>query len=100
MDQGLDKSNAPSTSYRETFRRHRKLFCIPPILGALVAVFFAFGMSKSYNATANLWVDTAPPAASSIGAGSAPLSEPPAAAEQALLSELLNTDSFNASVAE
>jgi uncharacterized protein involved in exopolysaccharide biosynthesis len=100
MDQGLDKSKAPSTSYRETFRRHRKLFSIPPVLGALVAVFFAFGMSKSYNATANLWVDTAPPAASSISAGSGAVTEPPAAAEQALLTELLNTDSFNASVAE
>jgi uncharacterized protein involved in exopolysaccharide biosynthesis len=98
MDQGLDKTKPPSTSYRETFRRHRKLFCIPPILGALVAVFFAFGMSKPYKATANLWVDTAPPAASSIS--SPPMLEPPAAAEQALLSELLNTDSFNASVAD
>jgi uncharacterized protein involved in exopolysaccharide biosynthesis len=100
MDQVLDKSKTPSTSYRETFRRHRKLFCIPPILGALVAAFLAFGMSKPYKATANLWVDTAPPAPSSISAGSGPTTEPPAAAAQGLLSELLKTNSFNASVAE
>ena len=58
----------------------------------LAAAFFLFGMGKTYTSTASLWVDTAAPVPSSIGAdtGSA-LSEPPAATAQAILSELLTT---------
>src|SRR5436853_461082 len=102
MDQDRDKSKPPSAAYRETFRRHRKLFCMPPILGALAAALFLFGMGKTYKSTASLWIDTAPPAPSSVGAstGSASLPEPPATAEQAILSELLTTKAFAASVAE
>jgi uncharacterized protein involved in exopolysaccharide biosynthesis len=100
MDEGLDKSNPPSTSYRETFRRHRKLFCMPIILGALGAAFFLFGTAKTYKSTANLWVDSIPTQPSSIAdTGAAPMAEPPAAAEQALLTELLTTKAFAASVA-
>jgi len=97
MDQHLDKSKPPPT-YSETFRRHRKLFCAPIILGALVAAVFLLGKGQAYTATASLWVDTAPPAPSSIGADSGPLIAPPAAAEQAILSELLMTRSFANSV--
>jgi uncharacterized protein involved in exopolysaccharide biosynthesis len=102
MDQGLDKSKPPSTSYRETFRRHRKLLCLPLILGGLAAaVFLLFGMGKTYKTSANLWVDTTATAPSSVGDNnSSPLAEPPAAAEQALLGELLMTRAFAASVAE
>ena len=98
MDQGLDKNKPPSTSYRETFRRHRKLFCMPIILGALAATFFLFGTGRTYKSTANVWVDTNAPAPSSLG--DSPQNEPPAAAEQALLGELLTTRAFDASVAE
>ena len=43
MEQTPDKSNPPpSTSYRETFRRHRKLFLVPVVLGALAGAFFVF----------------------------------------------------------
>jgi uncharacterized protein involved in exopolysaccharide biosynthesis len=100
MDQGLDKSKPPSTSYRETFRRHRKLFCMPIILGAVAAAFFLFSVSKTYKSTASLWVNTSPPAQSSLGAGSSVLSEPPASAEQGILNELLSTDSFTTLVAK
>lgn len=100
MDPDLHKSKPPSTSYRETFRRHRRLFCLPILLGALAAAVFVFGMGKTYKSTASLWVDTSPPVASSVGAntGSA-LAEPPAASEQAILSELLTTRAFVAAVA-
>ena len=99
MDHGLDKNKPPSTSYRETFRRHRKLLCLPMVLGALAAAFFLFGTGKTYKSTANLWVDTAPPVPSSVSAnGGATLAEPPAAAEQGILSELLTTRSFAVSV--
>ena len=101
MKQALDNSNAPATSYRATFRRHRKLFCTPVILGALAAGFFLFGVAKSYTSTASLWVDTAAPAASSIGTSTgAPLAEPPSAAAQGILGELLQTRAFDSSVAD
>ncbi len=102
MEQAPDKSKAPpSTSYRETYRRHRKLFFVPVILGALAAGLIAFTSGGKYTSTASLWVDTAPPLASSVGASlSPPLTEPPAASEQAILTELLTTQAFASSVAE
>lgn len=101
MNQGLDNSKPVPTSYRGTFRRHRKLFCAPIILGTLAAGFFLFGMAKSYTSTASLWVDTAPPVSSSVGANTgAPLTQPPSSAVQGVLSELLMTRSFASTVAE
>jgi uncharacterized protein involved in exopolysaccharide biosynthesis len=101
MNQGLDNSTPVSPSYRGTFRRHRKLFCVPVVLGALAAGFFLFGIAKSYTSTASLWVDTAPPVSSSVGANTgAPLTEPPSASVQGILSELLMTRSFASTVAE
>jgi hypothetical protein len=99
MEQGLDKNKPPSTSYRATFRRHRKLFCMPIILGALAAAFFLFGTGRTYKSTANVWVDTNPPAPSSLSSTS-PQAEPPANAAQTILSELFTTRAFAASVAE
>jgi uncharacterized protein involved in exopolysaccharide biosynthesis len=101
LKQTPDKSNPPSSSYRETFRRHRKLFCIPVVLGVLAGAFFVFTSTPSYKSTASLWVDTAPPLASTVGAGPTnPLVTPPAASEQSILTELLTTQSFAASVAK
>jgi uncharacterized protein involved in exopolysaccharide biosynthesis len=100
MDQGLDKSKPLSPSYRETFRRHRKLFCIPMVLAALAAAFFLFGGTKTYKTTASLWVDTAPPLPSSISAANGDLAQPPASAAQAILNELLTTKAFAVSVGE
>jgi uncharacterized protein involved in exopolysaccharide biosynthesis len=102
VEQAPDKSKSPpSTSYRETYRRHRKLFFIPVILGALAAGFMAFTSGGSFQSTASLWIDTAPPLASSVGASlSPPLTEPPAAAEQGILNELLTTQAFATSVAK
>ena len=102
MEQAPDKSKSPpSTSYRETYRRHRKLFFVPVILGALAAGFMAFTSGGSFKSSASLWIDTAPPLASSVGANlSPPLSEPPAAAEQGILNELLTTQAFATSVAK
>lgn len=95
-----DDTRPPSTSYRETYRRHRTLFRVPVVLGAAVAALILFTSSASYKSTASLWVDTAAPVASSIGADGTPtLSEPPASSEQGILTELLTTDSFADSVA-
>jgi uncharacterized protein involved in exopolysaccharide biosynthesis len=101
LEQTPDKSNPPSSSYRETFRRHRKLFCIPVVLGVLAGAFFVFTSTPTYKSTASLWVDTAPPLASTVGAGPTnPLVTPPAASEQGILTELLTTQSFAAAVAK
>jgi len=71
------------------------------ILGAIAAAFFLFGSGKTYKSTASLWVDTPPSVPSSIGPNlGSSLAEPPAAAEQAILGELLMTRAFTASVAE
>jgi uncharacterized protein involved in exopolysaccharide biosynthesis len=100
LQQGLDQSKPPSTSYRETFRRHRKLLCMPIILGGLAAAFFLFATGKTYESSASIWVDTAPPAPSSIGANTNALAEPPAVSELAILNQLLMTRRFAASVAK
>lgn len=101
VKRATDETRPPSTSYRETYRRHRLLFRAPVVLGAAVAALILFTSSASYKSTASLWVDTAAPVASSIGADGTPtLSEPPASSEQGILTELLTTDSFAAAVAK
>jgi uncharacterized protein involved in exopolysaccharide biosynthesis len=100
VNQDPDKAKLPATSYRGTFRRHRTLFCVPVILGALVAAFVLSSATKSYTSTASLWIDTAPPLPTSAGAVNAQIPSPPASAEQGILSELLTTDSFATSVAQ
>ena len=77
MEQTPDKSNPPPSTYRGTFRRRRKLFLVPVVLGALAGAFFVFTSTPTYKSTASLWVDTAPPLASTVGAGpSDPLDDP------------------------
>ena len=100
VKRATDDTRPPSTSYRETYRRHRTLFRVPVLLGAAVAALILFTTSATYKSTASLWVDTAAPVASSIGADGTPtLSEPPASSEQGILTELLTTGSFADSVA-
>jgi uncharacterized protein involved in exopolysaccharide biosynthesis len=66
----------------------------------VIAALILFTSSASYKSTASLWVDTAAPVASSIGADGTPtLSEPPASSEQGILAELLTTNSFADAVA-
>jgi hypothetical protein len=93
-----DKSKP--TSYRETFKRHRKLFCLPMLLGVVAAGYLAVQTGKTFTATTSLWVDTAPPVASSASSDSPPLSSAPAAAEQGILTELLTTNDFAVAVAK
>jgi uncharacterized protein involved in exopolysaccharide biosynthesis len=90
-----EKKSPPSTSYRQTWRRHRKLLSVPMILGAVVAAFFAVHHAKTYSSTASLWVDTTANVPSSVGANdSSFMSAPPAASEQQILIELLTTRAF------
>jgi uncharacterized protein involved in exopolysaccharide biosynthesis len=89
-----------STSYKQTFRRHRVLLSVPMVLAVLAAAYIIFTHQPTYQATTSLWIDTAPPVASSVGAGSASLPNEPAAAEQSLLTELLTTQAFAVAVAQ
>lgn len=100
LTRATDDPRPPSGSYRETYRRHRRLCFVPVVLGAVAAAFILFSSAHSYRSTASIWVDTAGSVASSVGAdGSPALAEPPASSEQGVLTELLSTDSFADSVA-
>lgn len=87
------------TTFRGTFHRHRRLLSIPLVLGVLGAAAVIATHKSSYMSTASLWVDTAPPSASSVGPGAASLPTTPASAEQSLLSELITTNQFAVAVA-
>jgi hypothetical protein len=83
-------------AYRETFRRHRILFCLPPLLGALALGFLGFSASAKYQSTASLWIDNGPTAGSSLNSTTG---TQPSASEQTLLNELLATQNFDLDVA-
>jgi uncharacterized protein involved in exopolysaccharide biosynthesis len=83
-------------AYRETFKRHRLLFCLPPVLAALAAAALTFTTPKTYASYASLWVDNGPTAGSSLGNPAQPTS--PSSAEQTVLNELLATQSFDLDV--
>src|SRR5947209_7394569 len=90
-------AQAPKPTYKQTFRRHRRLLILPMFIGAIVAGYFAFAAKPEYQATASLWVDTAAPNPSSVG-GQTQIE--PAASEQNVLTELLATKSFAVEVAK
>jgi hypothetical protein len=81
-------------AYRETFRRHRVLFCLPPLLFAVVLALLAFSTPKKYQSYASLWIDNGPSAQSSLSSGVSA----PSASEQTLLGELLATQAFDRDV--
>ncbi len=98
MDTTADVGRSPS--YRDTFRRHRKLLSVPMVIGAVLGGVFAFNGTKTFMSTTRLWVDTAPPAASTVGDDGPVLSATPASAEQSVLTELLTTHAFAKAVAQ
>jgi uncharacterized protein involved in exopolysaccharide biosynthesis len=86
-------------SYKQTFRRHRLLLSLPIILGVIAAGAIVATHKATFQSSASLWIDTAPPIASSVGSAAAVLPNQPAAAEQSVLNELLATQAFAISVA-
>src|SRR3954454_20780024 len=74
--------------YRQTFRRHRLLFLLPVILGAVLGLTFSLGTPKLYRSSATLFAESA---GSEAQTGFAP---PPAAQEQSMLTELLSVRNF------
>ena len=86
------------TSYRETFLRHRVLLTMPVVVAVFVAMWWALGAPKSYESTASLWVDNAPPGDSSV-ADTNPALRSPSEREQLVLGELLRTRDFRLAVA-
>ncbi len=89
-----------STSYKQTFRHHRRLLAVPMVLAVIAAGAIVATHKASFQSSASLWVDTAPPIASSVGSAAATLPNQPAAAEQSVLNELLATQEFAVSVAQ
>lgn len=86
------------TAYRATFRRHRLLLIVPIVIAVVLAVWSTIGAPPTYESTTSLWVDTPPPAASSV-ADVSPAVTPPAEQEQLVLQELLRTRGFRMNVA-
>lgn len=86
-----------STTYRETFRRHRLLLSIPIVLAVAIAGFLTISSGKTYQSTASLWVDSPVTTDSSLG-NLNPAITPPSTQEQGVLTELLATRGFELSV--
>jgi uncharacterized protein involved in exopolysaccharide biosynthesis len=87
-----------STTYRQTFRRHRLLLSLPIVLAVLIAGALTVMSPKSYMSTASLWVDNPATTDSSLGNGN-PALTPPSTQEQNVLTELLATEGFDLKVA-
>lgn len=85
------------SAYRETFRKHRVLFCLPPLLAVIAMGVLAAGTPKKYQSSASLWVDNGPLAGSSLSSDSG---GNPSSSEQTLLYELLATKSFDVAVGQ
>src|SRR5919206_3788077 len=77
----LSSGPDPLAMYRKSIRRHRRLLLIPIVLGVCMALWTVAGSPKQYRATVSLWVDTPPPATSSLIEQNLALM-PPADAEQ------------------
>ena len=74
----------------QAFFRHPILLILPVIVSLVVSVGYATSRPRVYRAGLSLWCDTPVPAPSSIFAGD----EQPAAAQLAVLNELLQTKTF------
>lgn len=81
--------------YMDTYRRHRVLFLVPVLLGMLFALWTTVGSPAVYRSSTSLWSDTAGGSANDLTGA-----PPPAAQEQTMLNELLQTQAFQKSVAE
>jgi uncharacterized protein involved in exopolysaccharide biosynthesis len=88
-----------STSYRETFHRHRVLLILPVVLATLIAAWIVLSTPKTYQSVVSLWVDMRASGESSL-TGGAPGSLSPSQLEQQVLTELLATRDFRLAVAQ
>lgn len=86
-----------STTYRESFRRHRLLLSLPIIIAMVIGGYMAFSAPKAYMSSTNLWVDS-PGSTGSTLDNLDPGATPPSQQEQSLLSELLATRDFDLAV--
>lgn len=84
--------------YTQTFASHSALFSLPALMTTAIALWFVLGTPNQYEAKTSLWVDTPPPAMSSLEQTDASVLTP-AAQAQMLLDELLTTRSFRLAIA-
>lgn len=89
-----------SHSYRETFRRHRVVLCLPPLLAMVIAGAIVLTAGKSYTSSASLWVDNPAPLGSSLVTSSTGATTDPSSQEDTVLTELLTTQSFAVAVGD
>jgi hypothetical protein len=82
-----------STTYRQTFRRHRILLSLPILIAVVIAAGLSVTSPKSYESTASLWVDNPATTDSSLG-NLNPSETPPSTQEQNVVTELLATQGF------
>jgi hypothetical protein len=80
--------------YVATYRRHRRLFLLPILIVAGLALWSVLGAPKVYQSSANLWSGAVASTNETLGA------PPPAAQEQTMLNELLKTQYFQRDVAQ
>jgi uncharacterized protein involved in exopolysaccharide biosynthesis len=87
-----------STTYRQTFRRHRILLTLPIVIAVLIAGALTVTSAKTYESSASLWVDNPATTDSSLG-NLNPAETPPSTQEQNVVTELLATQDFALKVA-
>ncbi|MGZ4618976.1 MAG: hypothetical protein ACXV3F_09705 [Frankiaceae bacterium] len=85
-------------TYLELFFRHRLLLTVPLLIALVAGVGWGLTRDRTYKATASVWTDAPIPNDSTVGTHSVN-DTPPSAGQQALLTELLATRSFQMSVA-
>lgn len=89
-----------SRSYLETIFRHKMLLLTPVLIAVVLGTGYAFMQPRKYTATAAIWADTMLPSASTVGTtGTSAGNTPPAAGQQALLTDFLATKGFGLKVA-
>lgn len=83
-------------SYLEALFRYKYLLMIPIVLGFVAGTVVAFQAPRKYLVGATIWADTAVPYETTVGTTGG--QSPPSAGQATLLTQLLGTRSFLASV--
>jgi uncharacterized protein involved in exopolysaccharide biosynthesis len=96
-------------AYKQTFRQTWRLFLLPLLAAGVMGGWFTFGQPKTYRSVADLWIvtgtssayTTAPNLTQVAGSPAAAAAlEQPSVVEQAVINELLTTNTFNLAVGD
>ena len=81
--------------YLQAYFRHPILLSAPLVIALFVSIFYGLHQPRKYQAGASIWCDVPVPGDSTIFTGT---SQPPSAAQAAVLTELLQTHEFLMSI--